>query len=370
MALFIGVMSGTSFDGIDVAIVDFQADRFEVIATHFMPYPAALRQQLILLSRQCQASFAELGALDVTLGEYYAKACLSVLDKASVKPKEVCAIGCHGQTLYHSPTGPNPFSWQLGDANVLYARTGITTIVDFRGMDVAVGGEGAPLAPGFHAEYFSSSDESRAIVNIGGIANVTLLSTQMPVIGFDTGPGNVLMDLWASTHFQVNYDKNGRIASQHPYDPGLLAQMLADPYFQLSPPKSTGREAFNLAWIEKQLRRIDTSIPPGRVLSTLCELTAVSISMGIHQHHFRPKGIYLCGGGAHNATLVSRLQHLTKHAVVTNTSALGLDPDWVEAVTFAWLAQCTLAKKAGNIRGVTGATRDMVLGAVYGGNRG
>ena len=364
MAFYIGLMSGTSLDGIDCALVDFVGDEFKIVSTQCTPFPDPIRQHLLQLTKEHKASFIELGELNVALGECYANACLDILKISKIKPAEVIAVGCHGQTIFHSPKGQKPFTWQLGDPHILNVKTTMTTVSDFRSMDVALGGQGAPLAPGFHAVFFSNQKENRAIVNIGGIANVTLLQDKHQVIGFDTGPGNGLMDLWVEQYFGMSYDKNGELASEYSYDKLLLDAMLQDLFFHQTPPKSTGREHFNLDWVQQHLDNTHTSASRGVVLSTLCELTAISIAHGIHFGQFCPMGVYICGGGAHNLELMQRLKKLNPTLKLASTAAIGLDPDWVEAVTFAWLAKCFIDKKPGNLPSVTGASKEVVLGSV------
>ena len=357
-------MSGTSLDGIDCVLVDLHHTAFTLVLARCTPYPSKLQKQLWRMLNQGCASFVELGEMNVELGECYADACLNLLKKGGISPSDVIAIGCHGQTLYHSPHGRKPFTWQLGDANVLHTNTSIPVVSDFRGMDVALGGEGAPLAPGFHAVYFSHPLEDRAVVNIGGIANITQLYTNKKVLGFDTGPGNGLMNQWMQKHFELPCDKDGQMANSHPYDQALLSVLLQDPYFKQLPPKSTGNEYFNLTWLNNHLKAISKPLAPPVVLSTLCQLTAHTITLGIHSESFSPKGIYICGGGAHNTALMKRLSQLNPDLTVQSTASVGLDPDWVEAVTFAWLAKCRLSKEPANLPSVTGAKHQSMLGSV------
>ena len=364
MELYIGLMSGTSADGIDAALVDFSQPRLNVIATYYMPYEPALRKQIHALCAEGKNEIERLGQMDVILGNAFAQAATQLLYNQSINPSAITAIGSHGQTIRHdSSAATNPFTLQIGDPNTIAAKTGITTVADFRRKDVAIGGHGAPLVPAFHQILFSSPTTDRAIVNIGGIANITILpkNTSTNVIGFDTGPGNVLLDEWIRLHHDTRHDTNGDWGATGKVIPELLAQMLAEPYFQLSAPKSTGRELFNINWLKKQLR----SQTPEDVQATLVELTAQSIIDAIKK--YLPAGeILVCGGGAHNHFLMQRLAALAKPAFsVDSTNTYGLSPDWVEAVAFAWLAKQTVHRQPGNLPSVTGAARPAILGGIY-----
>ncbi|TAK73566.1 MAG: anhydro-N-acetylmuramic acid kinase [Gammaproteobacteria bacterium] len=355
--LYIGLMSGTSADGIDAALVDFSQTPPVTIATHYQPYSPALREQILALCVQGENEIHRLGELDVVLGSAFAEAVNHLLQQQSLAPSEIKAIGSHGQTVRHAPSR---FTLQVGDPNTIAAKTGITTIADFRRKDIAHGGQGAPLLPAFHHHLFATTKTQRVIVNIGGIANVTLLSS--PIIGFDTGPGNVLMDAWIGLHQQQTHDKDGAWAAQGQVHPALLERLLADTYFHLPPPKSTGREYFHLAWLQQYL---ETPTPPQDVQATLAELTARSILLSIQKHQSVGE-ILICGGGAHNTFLMQRLQQLAEpHYTVDSTQKYGIHPDWVEAIAFAWLARQTLLRQPGNLPSVTGAHQAVILGGIY-----
>lgn len=364
--LFIGLMSGTSLDAIDVTLVDFASQPPRPLAVHSHPFPPALRAELLAL---CHGSMKDelqhMATLDVRLGRLFAEAALAVLKECDIPASAIRAIGSHGQTVRHEPTGEYPFTVQIGDPNSIAQLTGITTVADFRRRDIAAGGQGAPLVPAFHAAVFRSTDEDRVILNIGGMANVTLLphDQQQPVSGFDTGPGNVLMDVWVARHLDTPHDAGGRWAGSATAHPELLALLLEDQYFQRPPPKSTGRERFNMTWLEARLKKI--SPEPAQVQATLCALTAISSAAAIKRYAPQTKRVLVCGGGVHNTTLMQRLTTELPGIAVESTQVLGLDPDWVEALAFAWLAKQTLDGRPGNLPSVTGAQAPVVLGGIY-----
>ena len=365
--LYIGLMSGTSADGINAVLVEFNQSNPVIIAADYAPYSFSLREKILSLCHPGDNEIERLGELDVLLGKAFADAVKNLLKTSPIPVKTIKAIGSHGQTIRHAPRGPHCYTIQIGDPNTIAAETGITTIADFRRKDIALGGQGAPLVPAFHQHVLSSKTTHRAIVNIGGIANVTLLShqTHEQVIGFDTGPGNILMDTWINQHQQKPYDSEGAWAAQGIVHAPLLENLLTDAYFILPPPKSTGREYFNLAWLKNYLHRWDTEINPVDVQTTLVELTAISIMKAIRQH--LPDGeILICGGGAHNTYLMKRLQqHGQPRFTLDSTKKHGIEPDWVEAVAFAWLAKQTMHRCTGNLPSVTGATQRAILGGIY-----
>ena len=368
-ALYIGLMSGTSVDGIDSALIRCAADSIELVATHLHPIPAGVRALIEAISHPGDDEIERLGPLDRELGRLFAAAALALADQAAVDPGEVRAIGSHGQTVRHRPPcdsrqAADCFTLQLADPNTIAELTGITTVADFRRRDIAAGGEGAPLAPAFHAAAFARPGVNRAIVNIGGIANVSLLEGRELRMGFDTGPGNTLLDGWVRRHRQQAYDADGRWAGAGVVDGDLLQALLAHPYFARSGPRSSGKEAFNLAWLDEQLQG-HRDLAAVDVQATLAELTAVSIARAVAASSPAVAELYVCGGGAHNSHLMARLAQLLPGARVATTEALGIDPDWVEAMTFAWLAQRTLAGMAGNAPAVTGAAGERVLGGIY-----
>jgi anhydro-N-acetylmuramic acid kinase len=361
----IGLMSGTSSDGVDAALVEFTpAPRLH--SSQFLPYDPELRTRILEFAagHYHGDGIDELGRLDTELGELFATAALTLINTAGIKASDVRAIGSHGQTVRHRPDAPHPFTLQIADPNIIAARSGIMTVADFRRRDVALGGQGAPLVPAFHHALFADAKETRAVVNIGGIANITVLSAgEGTVTGFDTGPGNVLMDLWSREHLQKSHDANGEFAASGRVDARLLQELLAEGYFSRALPKSTGREHFNQAWLMHKLA--NRKLPPADVMATLCELTARTISDAVVQHAQAAKRVLLCGGGVHNKHLNSRLARLLPGHELVSTEAFGVPPDWVEAVAFAWLARETLAGHAGNLPAVTGAKQPAVLGAIY-----
>ncbi|MBI3773723.1 MAG: anhydro-N-acetylmuramic acid kinase [Gammaproteobacteria bacterium] len=363
MNSYIGLMSGTSMDAIDAALVRFEADVPHLIAHHSQPLPAEIRPTILRVAAGQPVTAATIGALDAQLGDCFAHAVLALLHHAKVDPDTIAAIGSHGQTLFHSPNTRPAFSWQIGDPNIIAERTGITTIADFRRRDVAAGGQGAPLVPAFHQAVFGKSGCARAVVNIGGIANVTLLPGEpAQTRGFDTGPGNCLLDAWCERYLGHAFDQDGRWGANGKVNETLLQRLLADPYFSAAPPKSSGREYFNLDWLTQQ-QSDDTA---QNIQATLCALTAESISAAIKRYAPATREVYVCGGGAHNRTLMQQLATRLGNTIRLDTTlALGVDPGWVEAMAFAWLAKQTLSGLPGNLPGVTGAQRPVILGAIY-----
>ena len=362
--LFIGLMSGTSADGIDAVLMAFDPQP-RLVATHYTPYVDSLRGRIRRFASGSYAADAidELGALDAELGQLFAAAVLALLEEASVEPARVKAVGSHGQTVRHRPRGPHPFTLQIADANVIAARTGLTVVADFRRRDLALGGQGAPLLPAFHKAAFGHAAEERVVINVGGIANITLLPAKGEVRGFDTGPGNVLMDHWSREQQGKPYDAEGAFAARGRVDDALLMHLLADPYFAVPPPKSTGPEHFNAAWLEQALGT--TRRKPEDVAATLAELTARSIAEAVRRQAPGLTRVFTCGGGTHNTHLMGCLATLLPGAKVESTAVLGIDPDWVEAAGFAWLARETLERRPGNLPSVTGAARYSVLGAIH-----
>jgi anhydro-N-acetylmuramic acid kinase len=355
-------MSGTSLDGADVVLVDLGNDSIALLAQHNQPYPAALHQALEQLIVERNTSTGQLAGLDRQLGLFYADAIGRLLADSGTAAHEIRAIGNHGQTVFHDPDGAYPSTLQLGDPSSIAAGTGITTVAHLRQMDMAYGGQGAPLACAFHQNYLASPDESRAVVNIGGIANVTLLQPGEPVLGFDTGPGNTLMDAWHRQHRDGNFDAQGEWAASGQVNQSLLGRLQAEPYFARPHPKSTGRELFNLPWLERALAELP-GLPAADVQTTLAELTATSIVKAIRGTGV--KRLLVCGGGKHNRYLENRLQALAGETVVEPTDAWGIPADWLEAMAFAWLAWARLNQTPGNVSSVTGARQNAVLGGVY-----
>ncbi len=356
--LYVGLMSGTSLDGVDAVLMNFSAQP-QLIATHFHAYPEALREQLASLCTSGNDEIDRAGALDIELGQLYAEATNALLRASNTDASRIAAIGCHGQTIRHRP-GQRGFSIQIGSADVLAVRTGIAVVNNFRNRDMVLGGQGAPLVPAFHAAQFGQPEQSRAIVNIGGMANISLLEGHTVRSGYDTGPGNILLDSWYARYHTGHYDHGGDWSMQGSVIASLLDELLSDPYFHQAAPKSTGREYFNLAWLQRHLAGDEA---PEDIQATLLELTASTLCTELEK--FSPACIYICGGGAHNVALMARLQTLLGQTPVTTTAALGIDPDWVEACAFAWLARARLTGVAGNAPAVTGASRNAILGALY-----
>ena len=364
---YIGLMSGTSMDAVDAVLVELDG-RVPVLRHHHkIPVPGKLRARLIAVAQGEDIGLGHFGELDVRVGNLFADAALALLQQSGTSPQEVRAIGSHGQTIYHRPAGRFPTSLQIGDPNIIAERCGITTVADFRRRDMAAGGQGAPLVPAFHEAVFRINARNRVIVNIGGIANITILPAEplKKISGFDTGPGNTLMDGWIKKHRRKDKDDCGRWAASGELDEALLDRMLKDPYFRQKPPKSTGREYFNLAWLDKLLKRRKTRIMSKHVQATLCELTARSISDAIYEHAPGTDEILVCGGGVHNLALMMRLQMLMDKVRVVSTEEFNTDPDCVEAIAFAWLAKQTLEHRAGNVPSVTGARHTVILGGIY-----
>jgi anhydro-N-acetylmuramic acid kinase len=362
---YIGLMSGTSVDGVDAALVSIPVNgQLALLAAHQHPFPAAVRDAIQALMLPGPNEIEREGELDVQLGRLFAEATHALLAKSGVGASRIRAIGSHGQTIRHRPHAAHPFTRQIGNPSVIAEETGITTVADFRARDLAAGGEGAPLAPAFHHWLFRKSGINRAIVNIGGIANITWLPAtgNSAVLGFDTGPGNTLLDQWIARHRNESYDRDGAWAGSGRAHERLLAQLMADEYFSKAPPKSTGREHFNLAWLEQ---RLADKPAPEDVQATLAELTAASIVRGTNFLPDKIAEIYVCGGGSHNRHLLARLRALLPNIPVATTETLGLDPDWVEAAAFAWLAHQTLAGHSGNLPSVTGARHPVLLGGIY-----
>lgn len=362
---FIGLMSGTSLDSIDAAIIDLSGDSAQLIATHEQAIGNLLQQQLVALCEPGDNEIDRMGRADIALAKVFAAAACTVIDKSGLKRNDIRAIGSHGQTIRHRPDPEQAFTLQIADPNTIAQQTGITTVADFRRRDMAAGGQGAPLAPAFHHAMFSSRECTRVIINIGGIANITLLTpdTNKP-LGYDTGPGNGLMDRWINCQQNRAYDKDGQWAATGTIDEPLLATLLKHPYLNQAAPKSTGREDFNLDWLQQQLAQ--HTLAAQDVQATLLEFTALTISNELAKLPGSPTEAYVCGGGAHNKHLMARLSELLSTTCsVASTAALGIAPEWVEAAAFGWLAKQTMAALPGNLPSVTGADQQVILGAIY-----
>ena len=369
MALHIGLISGTSTDAVDAAIVDVNPDRVACIACHSEPIPESLGSALRSVIDSPLIDRTTFWQLDVRVGELFAQATRALLEKAGVDASEVRAIGSHGQTVLHAPQAEFPCTVQIGDPNIIAERTGITTVADLRRRDLAAGGQGAPLAPAFHAAVFHTRDHDRVVINIGGIGNLTRLPADdsLSVSGFDTGPGNTLMDVWAGRIRGVAMDAGGVWARSGQCHQRLLELLKTEPYFALAPPKSTGRELFNLVWLDAFLTRLGEEVTPEDVQRTLCELTAVTIVEAIARHAPDTREVLVCGGGVHNALTMERLAEHLHPVDVRSTQSIGFDPDWVEAAAFAWLAARTMDGIPGNLPTVTGASHPVILGGIYAG---
>lgn len=368
--LYAGIISGTSMDGIDCVVVRLHAGKVELVASKTAKYPDALRERLFSACATPTLALLELGQLDVEVGQSFADGINQLLADSGINPDQINAIGSHGQTLFHAPQATYPFSLQIGDPNTIATQTGITVVADFRQRDMTAGGQGAPLAPLFHQHFFHKADTTRCILNIGGISNITWLgaTSEATLVGFDTGPGNVFMDMWTTQWLGHPYDRNGAWAATGTVVEPLLQSLLQEPYFSASPPKSTGRELFNRAWLEQRLDNFRLT-PPADVQATLLELTARTIADAIGQS--KPSQatdsaeLIVCGGGAHNGQLMNRLQTLLPDMSVSNTDAHGMPADWIEASTFAWLAAKTLNREKIDTKTLTGARHEVILGGIY-----
>ncbi|MEY3202630.1 MAG: hypothetical protein RIR70_2180 [Pseudomonadota bacterium] len=358
--LFIGLMSGTSLDGVDAALVAFSHDMPRVVATHYLPYPEAIRQSALALQQPAKNELHDAAMLSQALARLYARSVAELLLHAGQSAQSVRAIGCHGQTIRHQPG--EGYSIQLNQPALLAEQTGISVVADFRSRDIAAGGHGAPLVPAFHEAVFRDEAKRRVIVNIGGIANLTDLSPGKPTGGFDCGPGNMLMDAWIAEHTGERFDQGGAWARSGRVIPKLLEALHGHPFFSKTPPKSCGREEFNLDFLRANLQGDERAEDVQR---TLLELTAMGIAGSIGSAPSRGGEIFLCGGGAHNTLLMERISELTQAYAVKKTDDCGIGADWVEAIAFAWLARQCLQCAPGNLPQVTGATGRRILGAIY-----
>lgn len=361
--LYLGLMSGTSVDGIDVALVDFSSKNPRLMDCQTFPLPASLVKDIHQLCAPSDNEIELMGRVDREFSEICAHASLELLKSNYVRPDQIKAIGSHGQTIRHIPYGEHSFSIQIGDPNTLAVLTGIDVVADFRRKDIALGGQGAPLVPAFHQAIFADPDRSRMVVNIGGISNITYLPKLGggEIVGYDTGPGNTLLDAWCNLHTGNKYDDKGQWAAQGTADPELLERLCAHPYFCAAAPKSTGREAFNLAWLEQELVRYGKTLSAQTVQTTLVMLTARTISQQI-QHFSDVEQVYLCGGGALNEFLVEELESELHECELFSTEELNVPADAVEAMAFAWLAHAHINGIQGSVSSVTGASRGAVLG--------
>lgn len=361
MALYLGVMSGTSLDGLDIALIE-ESPAIKLVATHYIPMPESLRAELLALCASGPDEIARSAIAQQHWVRLAAQGIHSLLEQQQLKPERIRAIGSHGQTIRHEPA--RGFTVQIGNPALLTELTGITVVSDFRSRDVAAGGQGAPLVPAFHEALFEQRAGQRAVLNVGGFSNLSLIEHDKPVAGFDCGPGNVLLDAWIHSQRRDNFDRDGAWAASGKVEPGLLKTLLSDPFFATQGPKSTGREVFNLQWLQQHLAALPVFAPED-VQATLLELTALTIAESLQAAQSATQELLVCGGGAHNSALMNRLGQLLPHSKVSSTATHGVDPDWVEAMAFAWLAHCCLEGIAANRPSVTGAHGLRVLGAIY-----
>jgi len=352
-------------DAIDAALVSIVDHELELIQYQQTPVSKTLKQAI--RSINTESTLNEVSELDVIMGNLFAEASLQIIESADLSPEDIHAIGTHGQTVLHLPNDKHPRTLQIGDANIIAYQTGITTVADFRRMDIAAGGEGAPLAPAFHQWLFQNEKSNRVILNIGGMANITLLpaNDKTTIKGFDTGPGNALMDEWIQQHLNQDFDKNGDWAKSGQCNQELLSTLLDEAYFKAVPPKSTGKDFFNLQWLENKISKLKMCIDSNDVQATLLEFSVITISDAIKKHAPDCDEILVCGGGIHNKIMIQRLRDLQTRAEINSTEKAGLNPDAVEAVAFAWLAKRRMENKFGNLTSVTGADDRVMLGAIY-----
>ena len=359
---YVGIMSGTSLDGIDAVLTDLNSQPPLLLNTFYQPYDKNLRSQILDLHQSGNNELHLAAMLSNKLAHCYAKAVINLLNKHKIKSQSITAIGCHGQTVRHCPQAEMSYSIQLGNASLLAELTGITVVADFRSRDIAAGGQGAPLVPAFHQLLFQDPEISRVIINIGGISNITNLASNTKIVGFDCGPGNILMDSWCQRHLGTTYDKNGTWAESGEIIPALLEELMSFKFFSVPPPKSTGREVFNLTWLEKHLSGNESTED---VQATLLQLTSRAITDTVLKWFPDTTEVYLCGGGSRNIALASRIQISLPGKKVAPTDVLGINADWLEAFAFAWLAKQNIQGVPSSIPSVTNAKGERILGAVY-----
>lgn len=362
---YIGIMSGTSVDAVDTVHIAIENKRIELLASYTHPIPAELKNRILSIASNPAANLLTLGTLDRELGMHFAESVNQLIAKHNIDRSTIRAIGSHGQTICHQPDKPYQFTLQIGDANQIAALTGIDTVADFRRKDMALGGQGAPLVPAFHQTLFGNDHSTTIILNIGGIANITILRPKQKTLGYDTGPGNMLMDNYhQQQHTNEHYDRDAHIARQGKVHPELLARLLAEPYLANPYPKSTGRELFSPAWLQQRIQ--DINAPRADIQRTLCEYTAQTIAEQIkHFKHGAAPQVLACGGGAHNPLLMERLQALLPDWHIGTTDEQGVSSEYMEAMAFAWLAHRFMEGEPGNLPDVTGASRPTILGCLY-----
>lgn len=368
--LYIGVMSGTSLDGIDSALVHVEDDNVSLLAHSNFPIPSSLKKQLLNIVTGQSTSLVAIGQIDHKLGHLYADAINALLEQSGYKAEQITAIGNHGQTVFHQPDGDAPFTMQLGNANIIACNTGITTIADFRRKDMALGGQGAPLVPAFHQSIFKPTSSSTLILNIGGIANISVLRPNTATIGYDTGPGNMLLDIWIQKQCSQAYDQDAKYALSGKVNSALLDLFLQEDFFSQQAPKSTGRELFNTAWLNKKLsefgKKFGKKIDSHDVQATLTEFTAVTIANEVNKYIVgeHPE-LLVCGGGSRNPLIMQRLTKLLPKWSVSSTDRKGVSSEYMEAMAFAWLAKQRIHNQPSNLPEVTGAKRPVSLGVIY-----
>ncbi|MBE1301959.1 MAG: anhydro-N-acetylmuramic acid kinase [Alteromonadaceae bacterium] len=363
---YVGLISGTSMDGVDTVIAEITSEKVKTLAFKTFPYPNDLLAELKSLQKPASNEVYRLGKNDRNVGKHFADCVNALLAETNLKPADITLVGSHGQTVRHHPNGDSGFSVQLGDANTIASMTNIDVVADFRKKDIALGGQGAPMVPAFHKAVFADERESRVVLNIGGIANITYLPANEPnnVMGFDTGPGNGLMDAWCKLHTGKEYDDNGQWAATGQCHYPLLKSLLSLPYFKSQAPKSTGQEQFNLEWLQQLLMVQAEELSPEDVQATLVHLTSTSIADQVKALD-KVDAVYVCGGGAHNGQLMQALADALPNVKITNTQEIGISPDAVEAIAFAWLAYAYEHDLPGNVPAVTGASREAVMGGLF-----
>ena len=364
--LYIGLMSGTSLDGIDAVLIRFENEQVSVVESICHPLSSKLQDEIKSLVNPADNELNRLMTLDVQLGKTFSHAVNQLLDKAKLDKKLITAIGSHGQTIRHLPTSDYPSTLQIGDANIIAEECGITTVADFRRRDMAAAGQGAPLVPAFHEQVFRDKKKDRVILNLGGIANITILPADKneAVTGFDTGPANTLINHWTQQHQNKSYDESGQWAASGEINSEFLEQLLKDDYFKLTPPKSTGTEYFNPAWLTKHLA-VFPFLAAEDVQASLTAFTAITVKDAVNQHAPDVEEMIVCGGGVHNDFLFQQLKSRLTHIEINSSAKYDLDPDYIEATAFAWLAKQTMEHKPGNLPEVTGAKRKVILGGIY-----
>lgn len=364
--IYIGLMSGTSLDGIDAALVRFENDQATVVEALCSPLADNLKKEIKSLINPGENEINRLMALDVQLGQAFSEVAKALIKKAKIKKENITAIGSHGQTIRHFPAAEHPSTLQIADPNVIAEATDITTVADFRRRDIAAGGQGAPLVPAFHEQIFRRATKNRVVLNLGGIANITILPADknIPVTGFDTGPANTLINHWIQQQQNKNYDDAGKWAASGKINESFIDELLNDDYFNLTPPKSTGTEYFNATWLTKKLSKF-SKLSDEDIQASLTKLTAITICNAINSYSNNTDEVIVCGGGVHNNFLLQQLSECLADIEINSSAEYGLDPDYIEATAFAWLAKKTMEHKAGNLPDVTGARYQVILGGIY-----